>query len=302
MNPITFNQNFEFVLGSKAYSKAIHRLDRSKPTDIATCLNGCEKSPLIVWDASGNLYDFHQATDAFHESGTPRLPFRQFRVNAAYAPDGTKEQQSRIHAWISTYHCNHKPDGYLVYLEIHNKKVKTRNPFLAEVHFIGDRVSVTPLMWDVSTKSFIDAPKFLDDGPKGDKKGFHWLFVYWVCMMAIDFQNPHLHFTKVSPSNPSGKSIHWVKAREHYVLIHKSHPANKAEAKTNRRMVIDGDTIDRAAHSRRAHYRMLRSPRFRHKIGQRVWVRSAWCGPKEWTDRSGQIYRIVDTNQTAQPL
>lgn len=112
-------------------------------------------------------------------------------------------------------------------------------------------------------------------------------------LIVSDFINPHLHLCKVSPKTPQGKSVIWQKAREHYVLIHKSHVANRKES-IGKKIINDGPTIDRMAHSRRAHFRLLKSPKFKHKQGQKIWIKSIWVGPKEWTDRSGQIYRIVE--------
>lgn len=111
--------------------------------------------------------------------------------------------------------------------------------------------------------------------------------------ICFDFTNPHLFLCKKSPTPPQGKTVNWQKQREHFVFLHKSHTANRKES-IGRKVIEDGATVDRAAHSRRAHSRLLSSPKFKHKQGQRVWVKSTWCGPKEWTDRSGQIYKIVE--------
>lgn len=47
-------------------------------------------------------------------------------------------------------------------------------------------------------------------------------------------------------------------------------------------------------HRRRGHYKTLRSERFKHKRGERVWVRPAWVGPREWV-LGGTTYRVVTT-------
>lgn len=114
-----------------------------------------------------------------------------------------------------------------------------------------------------------------------------------IANLCSDFGNPHFYLCKKSPTIPQGKTVHWQKQREHFVFLHKSHTANSKQS-IGKKCIEDGSTVDRSAHSRRAHSRLLSSPKFKHKQGQRVWVRSAWCGPKEWTDRSGQIYKIVE--------
>lgn len=90
-----------------------------------------------------------------------------------------------------------------------------------------------------------------------------------------------------------GKTVAWLKARTHYVLIHKSHPANAKNSPTDDVQVGPGYVL-RQAHSRRAHVRILKSARYRNRIGQRILVRSCWVGPKEWGD-GVSIYKIVDS-------
>jgi len=47
----------------------------------------------------------------------------------------------------------------------------------------------------------------------------------------------------------------------------------------------------RRAHTRRGHWRTLRSEHFVRQ-GERVWVRQAWIGPREWI-HDGQRYRVL---------
>jgi len=114
-----------------------------------------------------------------------------------------------------------------------------------------------------------------------------------VLNICNDFNNPSLYLCSRRPYLPNGKSVVWQKAREHYVFIHKTHAANRRE-NLGTKTIHDGPFVDRASHSRRAHFRLLSSPRYKAKRGQRIWVQSAWVGPKEWSDHSGQIYKIVD--------
>jgi hypothetical protein len=106
-----------------------------------------------------------------------------------------------------------------------------------------------------------------------------------------NLMNPHMHKASVRP-NKKGKSVEWTRQRTHFVFIHKSHKANSASfvGKAD----LESDHILRMAHSRRAHYRILRHPKYKHKVGLKIRVKSCWVGPKEWQGNSGQIYRIVE--------
>jgi hypothetical protein len=110
---------------------------------------------------------------------------------------------------------------------------------------------------------------------------------------------PTTHIATVEPAQ-NGKSVAWVRQRTHYTLITHGHPANRREVQSGQRVAGDAKgELHRMAHNRRAHYRILSSDRFRFAKGSRVFVRSAWVGPKEWKDEGGrQIYRILDPVRT----
>lgn len=119
-----------------------------------------------------------------------------------------------------------------------------------------------------------------------DNASRHVLFSF-----LANFLNPHLHVASVRP-NKQGKSVEWTQQRTHFVFIHKSHKANQKTF--TGKADLESDHIERMAHSRRAHIRVLRHPRYKHKFGQTIRVKSCWVGPKEWEGNSGQVYRIVD--------
>lgn len=258
-------------------------LSEARPSMDGNGLQGfyerCSLSPLIVWDqCAGSGYDKSLAE---FQNGFPKLPFPNFRADITMSSGGKKVKAK---GWVVSYNYGDDP-FYEVAIEMGGDRIA-----FAYISFVNGRPLGHDCYFCRVKKKFVLESLF-------EKKDWAYMFWQWVVQMSFDFQNPHFHCTKVSPPNPAKKSAEWVKAREHYVLLHKSHPANQ-KIEVNRRQAANTDTVDRAAHSRRAHYRMLRSPRFRNKIGQRVWVKSAWCGPKEWTDRSGQIYRIVDIDNS----
>lgn len=111
-----------------------------------------------------------------------------------------------------------------------------------------------------------------------------------------ELNSPSNFIAQVRP-NKQGKSVEWTTARTHYVVLHKSHPANKKELQPGSPVTEDNRYLKRQAHSRRAHFRILRSDRFRHKLGQMIRVKSCWVGPNEW-QQSGSIYRIHEPTKS----
>lgn len=110
-------------------------------------------------------------------------------------------------------------------------------------------------------------------------------------LLCYEYLVPSNFVARVIPAT-QGKSVEWLKAREHYTVIHRHHSANNAALK-------EGETVSsaghqqRLAHSRRAHTKLLTHPKWKYKRGQRVFVRASWVGPKEWKDTAGQTYQIL---------
>ncbi len=112
---------------------------------------------------------------------------------------------------------------------------------------------------------------------------------------------PYNFMASVTPTT-QGKSVEWLRAREHYTVIHRHHEANNRGVKVGAVVVTRGHT-QRIAHSRRAHTKLLRSPKWVNKQGQRVPVKASWVGPEEWRDEGGhQIYRIVPPRANRAPV
>jgi len=116
-----------------------------------------------------------------------------------------------------------------------------------------------------------------------------------VAAFLVSANSPNNHIVSVHPAQ-EGRSVEWVKARTHYTLISHGHPANDAKVTSGTRVAVDRNAeLTRMAHNRRAHQRILRSPRFRYARGKTIWVKATWVGPKEWRDQGGrQIYRILE--------
>lgn len=114
-----------------------------------------------------------------------------------------------------------------------------------------------------------------------------------VAVFLHDAMGSATHIATVRP-NRQGKSVEWIKARTHYTLITHGHPANSRTVRQGDRVTVDeAKELTRMAHNRRAHYRVLKSERYKAAKGQRIFIRATWIGPKSWQDQGGrQIYQI----------
>lgn len=138
--------------------------------------------------------------------------------------------------------------------------------------------------------------KSVPDGAAPDPKDTFMALYGTILLIAYNYLAPHSFMARVTPAK-EGKSVEWLRAREHYTVIHRNHAANSATVKEGA-TVSDHGNLQRLAHSRRAHTKLLKHPRYRFKLGQRIFVRASWVGPKEWQDTAGQTYTIVQPAQT----
>lgn len=126
-------------------------------------------------------------------------------------------------------------------------------------------------------------------------------FILWAFYRLLGFiyevSLPSNFVASVTPDK-KGKSVEWVKARTHYVILHKAHPANSKDVSSGSTVTRSDESIKRQAHTRRAHARILRSPRFRNKVGLTIYVKATWVGPSEWKE-SGSIYRMVSRGKSS---
>lgn len=124
--------------------------------------------------------------------------------------------------------------------------------------------------------------------------GSHSVFIalyHSLMTLCYEYLAPHNFTARVTPST-QGKSVEWLRAREHYTVIHRHHAANNKAVKEGS-TVTDHKHATRLAHSRRAHTKVLNHPRYKFKRGQTIFVRASWVGPKEWKDTAGQTYQIL---------
>jgi hypothetical protein len=256
----------------------------------------------------------------FDDFGKIRLPFKRFRVFANNMPQTVRHLNGTIEEKIKPVKMvvyeddisgkivvvgqtdvsafpNHIP---LIRLDISNKDINNGMPTKTS---IIDPLSGKYGGWTPNKEGGCSVNIFGNDWcvpHKTPEEATHALgdpFCQLLQQVSSDFLNPHLFACKKSPPIPKGKSIIWQQQREHYVLLHKSHPAN-TNASKDRKKIDDEPQILKAAHCRRAHFRLLKSAKFKYKIGQRIFIRATWVGPKEWQDRAGQIYKIIEQPKT----
>lgn len=84
----------------------------------------------------------------------------------------------------------------------------------------------------------------------------------------------------------------WNKPKPHHLILAAEHAKQLGGGVRD----FNGE-ITLAMHKRRAHLRLLSSPYYKHKMGEKVWVKSCWVGPKEWEGSDGKIYKVLDTSE-----
>ena len=113
--------------------------------------------------------------------------------------------------------------------------------------------------------------------------------ILWFVWELLSVEN---FVARVRPDKP-GKSVEWLKSREHYILIDAASPANNPEFNYGDALVDATASVKRQAHVRRAHWRRLSHPRFKENVGKLIRVNKAWVGPPEFKC-FGSIYKIIN--------
>lgn len=115
--------------------------------------------------------------------------------------------------------------------------------------------------------------------------------VSMLSLLSYYYTAPGFYRAKVYPDK-KGKSIEWSENRSYITIVDRKHPANVKSVKEGQSVNYTAIDSKRSAHHRRAHMRLLTSPKFKKKRGQYVFVKSSWCGPQEWK-QGNHLYKIV---------
>ena len=288
MNVATFNEPFEALFKASG-------LPARRQRDLLSAPLFLHEDGADAWEAGPeNAY-------ARDDIGFPILPFPAVRL-ALTSVDATGRTKTMAHLIAERVNApGTKEHGALTICGSVTKQIRDGSVMFEGLHkqelafFVrlpemlnAEEHKVLAMIFDCAKKKISTPEPSMKTGmrARGD------LFYELVSKFSIDVMSPANHIAAVRPST-AGKSVEWQRARTHYVILNRRHPANTFGLKTGSTVNSDDQhRLERIAHSRRAHYRLLRSPRFKNKAGQRIFIRSTWVGPKEWRDESGSIYLL----------
>jgi hypothetical protein len=268
-------ENVMNLIRQRERLKAIHKAGLLHTEFLHLALN----SPVFEWDLSGResftpeQKNFINEFIATGDSAVPTVsPYHCFRLSMKdgfmqwfFAPD--KDQW-----FVIKLDDDHHISGHELWtLNLYQVKAGGNNEYRL---FCDGK--------DVSRK-LIDADGRINQWAKEAMRSM----VSWLSLFLCDLDMPGNVVLKVSPES-KGKSVEWRLAREHYLIINKK---QAAMCRDNKRGPSEAQ-IQRSAHSRIAHFRVLRSEKFTHKRGQRIRVREAWVGPEEWVGLDKKIYKV----------
>jgi hypothetical protein len=250
--------------------------------------NTALRSPIFEWHAPS--VDF--ATDPCIitrtlkeiESGSAVLPFPTMRLFLTPNPELASLDIERIKIWMHRHDDGTLNARLLVEGKGQDLLLGVESAKGGEHFYLGmgdgvkNRTAMTPLS--------------LYPSLVGENMGFLAReIVGMLCWFIREASLPSNFIASVTPDK-KGKPVEWMKARTHYVILHKAHPANSKQVAVGSTVTRSSESIKRQAHTRRAHARILRSPRFRNKTGQTIYVKATWVGPSEWKENRS-IYRMV---------
>jgi hypothetical protein len=105
--------------------------------------------------------------------------------------------------------------------------------------------------------------------------------------------HPANHVVKVSPP-ARGRSVQWRDGRSHYLVLDRKTMAHVGPQSDKISQAVKSEAIQRAAHRRRAHTRVLKHRKWGERIGAVVHIKSAWIGPKKWEGPDGKTYVLLE--------
>lgn len=317
MNPETWFRDF-----GVAFKELRESDQRYMPEDIEKKFRN---SPLFLHHDGASPWKEEDFPHCFNSTGFPIGPYDTFRANMK-AVDGSGNFEMEIDAcinsegerfWMAHFFIRSMKDLR------HNLQVPLRKILFTAVTFNSLGGKFLNTAFDMESHAFIDLNKpgwndvftktIVFKGQKCDFKGypvdidgtvnmpcFH--IREKVSKLCIDTMNPHFHMLSVRPKS-DGKYGAWVEQRTHYVLVHKNNiPRIRSDSDAGHAQTSNTNPHNIMAHSRRAHFRLLSSPRFKNKRDQKILVRSMWVGPKEWEGESRQIYKFIERpNVTINP-
>jgi hypothetical protein len=261
MNPITFNE----VLKNYKFPKKDEKADWELTFN--SFLKDTGSAPIFIWEGPADPGKYH-VTSLFSllREGIYTLPFNRLRLFFRLVVDGASITNK-------------------IWLDYTDSKLN----FLVELpHWAAFfYVSVDDLEGETFSYSVLDQGLYiLPSDKETNTVAFSLLSLIGWFLQEVNC--PTNFVASVTP-NKKGKTIAWLKARTHYVILNRKHPANTKGLTSGGKVVTTQQSLKRQAHCRRAHTRLLSNPRYKGKVGLRINVRATWVGPKEW-EQEGSIY------------
>jgi hypothetical protein len=296
MNPITFKKRFEEIYGF---------IKKQNPK--------LENSPLFHHvDSAEMWYKVEENKYARDANNLPIFPYQNFRAQLT-STDHAGEITSTTNLLVSETHPILPPSHFKDDPRFElgpNSRILTIFAKIEKVMENGIDITrkdekllifqVTPTKQKTETLAYNSMLAWLYSETKGLTPipiklhpNVSWRMEYYLELLekfSIDVLHPNNLIAKRCPNNKN-KSVEWLKNREHYVILNKRHPANKKGA-SGKIECSEEKIIKQISHARRAHYRLLKSERFKSKKGSHVFVKATWVGPTQWEDGSGSIYKI----------
>ena len=276
MNHVNFNTNLrsQDMIGDRGNGEGRHFLTQL-PAGVLT-------SPIFVWEIpdDAEVKAFMLAKDEIMTKVREEdnlLPFKMLRVYL-------HSHETSVKMWV--YHHDGVLRGAFQRMEQKWDKEAVFSFQTGKVK--GEEMAVSFRMGG----EYVEPSKF-----DADLKYFILLVFYRLLGFIYEVSLPSNFVASVSPDK-KGKSVEWTKARTHYVILHKVHPANSKGVKEGTNITRSSESIKRQAHTRRAHARILRSPRFRNKVGLTIYVKATWVGPSEWKE-AGSVYRMLSRGKSS---
>ena len=264
MNPVTFNEVLKTYKVPKKDEKADWELVFNY------FLNDTGSAPIFIWEGPADYSDKYHGYSLFSllREGKHVRPFNRLRLFFRVVVNGVSITEK---VWIayddSKLHCLIEIPHWPAFVRVSVIDLEEET-FNYEILYQGHTIFSSPPSVENNTVAFNALT-----------------LVGWFLQ---DVNCPTNFVASVTP-NKQGKSIEWLKARTHYVILNRKHPANTKGLTSGVKVVNTPQSLKRQAHCRRAHTRLLSNPRYKGKVGIRINVRATWVGPKEW-EQEGSIY------------
>jgi hypothetical protein len=107
--------------------------------------------------------------------------------------------------------------------------------------------------------------------------------------VSVTPQLPDMNEKKRRKAAKTRKNCPWLDPTAPRVIMLNPAKHYPAHGRTGERSAPTGAKV--RPHQRRGHWRTLRDDRYGERKGQKIWIKPAWIGDREWAYK-GNIYRV----------